>query len=82
MVPSEEELPVEIADVYCIEVDDWQLLETGDGKAFNQFTAYTSSTDDQYIGCVQSLCQFFAVDDFEFGLFDCLRLLHGKLILW
>ena len=47
MFISEEELAVEVAEVYCIEIDDVNFAEAGQGEVLEEFAANAACTDEQ-----------------------------------
>jgi hypothetical protein len=47
---AEEKLPVEVAQVDGIEVEDMDLAEAGEDEILQQFAADASSSDHKYLG--------------------------------
>lgn len=47
---SEEELPVEIAEVDCVQIDDVNLAEAGEDEVLEEFAAYAASADHENTG--------------------------------
>ena len=52
----EEELPIEVAVVYRVHVDDMDVLEPREREVLQELAAEPSSTDDEYAALVLEEC--------------------------
>ena len=45
MLMTKEKLPIKIAQIDCVEIDDMNLTEAGEDKVLQQLTANSTSTN-------------------------------------
>jgi hypothetical protein len=50
MFVSEEELAVEVAEVDCVEIDDVDFAEAGEGEVLEKFAADPAGADEEDAG--------------------------------
>jgi hypothetical protein len=67
MLPSEQELPVEVADIDGVKIDNCNIFKSTHTQSLHQLAPEATSAHNEHFGALNFFCNIFCVNNFNFS---------------